>query len=115
MEVGAALARNKRIVPICHTDLKTTQLQRPLSDYQSFNASDTEGLQALYASFALEIGSATPLVDFEKLAEKVREFETRHREDKGAMMAAADAGNSTESTDVILPRPRVLCISSKQF
>ena len=31
------------------------------------------------------------------------------------MMASVDAASSTVSTDLILPQPRVLCISSKQF
>lgn len=115
IELGAGLARGKGIIPICHTDLNAAQLQRPLADYQSFNASDVEGLRGLYGSFASAIGSSVPCANFEQLAERIKEFETRHREDKGAMMASACAGLSTSSTDLTLPHPRVLCISSKQF
>src|SRR5450432_3071688 len=35
IELGAAVARNKPVVPICHTDLKKGQLvRRPLSDFE---------------------------------------------------------------------------------
>lgn len=115
IELGAGLSRGKRIIPICHTDLNTTQLQRPLADYQSVNASDVEELQRLYRILAEEIGSSVPSANFDDLANKVKEFEERHRQDKEAMMESADAASTTSSTDLTLPRPRVLCVSSKQF
>ena len=115
IELGAGLSRGKRIIPICHTDFKTTQLQRPLADYESINGSDIEGLRNLYHMLAAEIGSSVPSANFDELAGKVKDFEERHRQDKAAMMEAADAGSTTSSTDVKLPHPRVLCISSKQF
>ena len=115
IELGAGLSRGKRIIPICHTDLKTTQLQRPVADYQSVNASDVEGLERLYQILAEEIGSSVPSANFDDLAAKVQEFEQRHRQDKAAMMESADAASTTSSTDLTLPHPRVLCVSSKQF
>ena len=115
IELGAGLSRGKRIIPICHTDLKTTQLQRPIADYQSVNASDVEGLERLYQILAEEIGSSVPSANFNDLAAKVKEFEQRHRQDKAAMMESVDAASTTSSTDLTLPHPRVLCVSSKQF
>jgi hypothetical protein len=115
IELGAGLSRGKRIIPICHTDLNTTQLQRPLADYQSVNASDVEGLRRLYQILAAEIGSGVPSANFEELAGKVKEFEERHRRDKAVMMESVDAASATSSTDIKLPHPRVLCVSSKQF
>jgi hypothetical protein len=115
IELGAGLSRGKRIIPICHTDLNTTQLQRPLADYQAVDASDIEGLQRLYQILAEEIGSSVPSASFDELAGKVKAFEERHRQDKAAMMESVDAASTTSSTDLKLPHPRVLCISSKQF
>jgi hypothetical protein len=115
IELGAGLSRGKTIIPICHTDLNTTQLQRPLSDYQSVNASDIEGLRRLYQTLAAEIGSSVPSANFDELAGKVKAFEERHRQDKAAMMESVDAASTTSSTDVELRHPRVLCVSSTQF
>jgi hypothetical protein len=115
IELGAGLSRGKRIIPICHTDLITTQLQRPLSDYQAVNASDIEGLKGFYKFLAEEIGSSVPSANFEELAGKVKVFEERHRQNKAAIMESTDAASTTSSTNLRLPHPRVLCVSSKQF
>ncbi|MBV8819651.1 MAG: toll/interleukin-1 receptor domain-containing protein, partial [Acidobacteriaceae bacterium] len=115
IEVGAGLSRGKRIVPICHTDLNTSQLQRPLADYQAVDASDIEGLRRLYQIIAEGLGSSVPGTNFAELAAKVKEFEERHRKDKAAMMESVDAASTTSTTDLMLPQPRVLCVSSKQF
>lgn len=115
IELGAGLARGKPIIPICHTDLRSDQLQRPLADFQKIDASDAEGLGRLYQVLAEAIGSTVPCVDLRQLAEQIKEFEARHREDKSALNASLEAGSATPSTDLILPQPKVLCISSKQF
>lgn len=115
IELGAGLSRGKPLIPICHTDLRAEQLQRPLSDYETINASDEDGLRKLYATLADAIGSSVPCVDFQGLTHRISEFEERHRQDKSALKASLDAGSSTPSTDMLLPQPRVLCISSKQF
>jgi hypothetical protein len=115
IEMGAALARSKAIVPICHTDLKPAQLQRPLEDSQAIQASDPDGLRNLYSRLADELGSSTPSVDFNALAAEVRAFEVRHIEQKGTVAKAFYCGAETNTTDQVVFNPKVLCATSKQY
>jgi hypothetical protein len=115
IEMGAALARSKPIIPICHTDMKAAQLQRPLEDSQAIQASDPDGLRRLYSRFANELGSAMPSVDFNVLATEVRAFEVRHSEQKGMVTEAFYCGAKTTSTDQVVLNPKVLCATSTQY
>jgi hypothetical protein len=117
IELGAAMARSKRVIPICHTDLKANQLmRRPLSDYESLDASDPAGLKSLYAVFQTALDSRMPDVDFAALARAVREFEVRYLGQKdmieAAMVQATPPNTMTART---LQHPNVLCVSSEQF
>src|SRR5258708_2315830 len=68
IELGAALSRGKKIIPIYHTDLTQDKFQRrPWSDYEGFNAHDAEGLRSLYSVFRQTLGSRMPVVDFDSL------------------------------------------------
>ena len=115
IELGAALARSKTIIPICHTDLKAAQLQRPLADSEAIQASDADGLRRLYSRFADELGSAIPSVDFNALATEVRAFEVRHSEQKDTVAEAFYSGAETKTTDQVVLNPKVLCATSKQY
>jgi hypothetical protein len=115
IEMGAALARSKPIIPICHTDLKPGQLQRPLEDSQAVEASDTGGLRQFYGRLAQELGSEIPAIDFDAFAGEVHAFESRHREQKDAVTEAIDCGVETPTTNQSVSNPRVLCASSKQY
>jgi hypothetical protein len=115
IEMGAALARSKPIIPICHTDLKAAQLQRPLEDSQAIQASDPEGLRQLYSRLAHELGSATPSADFHALAAEVHAFEVRHGEQKDTVAEAFYCGAQTTTTDQVVTNPKVLCATSKQY
>jgi len=115
IELGAALSRGKKIIPIYHTDLTVETFQRrPLSDYEGFNAHDAEGLRSLYSVFQQAIGSRMPTVDFAALASKVEEFEARYVAQK-ATISESTGTRSTRSVSLQLPDPRVLCVSSEQF
>jgi len=115
IELGAALARSKAIIPICHTDLKAAQLQRPLADSEAIQASDPDGLHRLYSRLADELGSAMPSVDFDAFAAEVRIFEERHMEQKGTVSEAFYCGAQTTTTDQVVLNPKVLCATSKQY
>jgi hypothetical protein len=115
IEMGAALARSKPIIPICHTDLNPAQLQRPLEDSQAIQASNPDGLRRLYSRLADEIGSAMPSVDFNALADEVRAFEERHSEQKDMVTEAFYCGAQTPTTDQVVPNPKVLCATSTQY
>jgi hypothetical protein len=115
IEMGAALARSRPIIPICHTDLSPAQLQRPLEDSQAIQASDPDGLRRLYGRLAHELGSATPSVDFQALAAEVHAFEVRHGEQKGMVAEAFYCGAQTTTTDQVVTNPKVLCATSAQY
>lgn len=115
MEIGAALARKKPIIPVCHTDLEIGDLQRPLTDKQAIQAGSPEGLRKLYTRLANELGSAVPSIDFIEFAEKIRQFEDQHREQKRAVAQAYYCGSETATTDQTVKNPRVLCATSRQF
>jgi hypothetical protein len=115
IEMGAALARAKPIIPICHTDLKAAQLPRPLEDSQAIQASDPDGLKRLYKRLADQLGSATPSVDFDAFAAEIHDFEVLHREQKGTVSEAVYCGAQTSTTNQSVPNPNVLCATSQQF
>lgn len=115
IEMGAALARSKPIVPICHTDLKPGQLQRPLDDSQAIQASDPGGLRGLYGRLADKLGSTIPSVDFNAFAAEVAAFEVRHSEQKRTVTEAFYCGAETRTTDQVVLNPKVLCATSKQY
>jgi hypothetical protein len=116
IELGAALSRGKRVIPIFHTDLVAGQFQRrPLSDYEGFNASDPQGLRSLYSIFQRGLESRLPVVDFDALASKVKAFESRYLEEKKTIAASAKTTSSSEVLSLQLRKPRVLCVSSEQF
>lgn len=115
IELGAALARNKPVIPVCHTDLKASQLvRRPLSDYESFDASTQDGLRSLYSVFSSALGSRMPAVDFAALARSVHGFEIAYQAQKNTIAAAVrtPAGRVNART---FQDPSVLCVSSEQF
>ncbi len=90
IELGAALARGKTVIPVYHTDLTVEKFQRrPLSDYEGFNAHDPEGLRSLYSRLQQALGSRLPVVDFDSLASKVRAFESRYLRQKETISASA--------------------------
>jgi hypothetical protein len=116
IELGAALSRGKRVIPIFHTDLVAEEFQRrPLSDNEGFNAHDPEGLRSLYSVFQKGIESRMPTVDFGALASKVKVFESRYLEEKKTIAASAKTPSSSDVFSRQLQKPRVLCVSSVQF
>ena len=102
------------VVPICHTDLKAGQsVRRPLSDYESLDASSPEGLKKLYGIFKEELASRMPNVDFTMMAREVRQFGGKYRAQKETIDASGRAA-TTDATQK-LQQPNVLCVSSEQF
>jgi hypothetical protein len=114
MELGAALALDRKIIPVCHTDLVPDDLQGPLRDRQSIKASNARDLQRLYEAFADAIHSTVPKGDFESLAQEVRSFEETYASQKDTLRKSLDTGVGQPRTTRIA-EPTVVCISSKQF
>jgi hypothetical protein len=116
IELGAALSREKPIIPVCHTDLSADKLfRRPLSDYEAFNASDPEGLKGLFRVFKEALGSWMPTSEFEKIAEDIRNFEKRYLAEKQTITESIRNVDPPQALQRVLQRPRILCVSSNQF
>jgi hypothetical protein len=111
------LTRGKKVIPLCHTDLKAEQLvRRPWSDYEAIDAADPAGLKQLYESLALLLGARVPNINFMDLSKEVHEFERKYAAQKETIQQSAALGPSRrDGTDQILTHPTVLCVSSAQF
>jgi hypothetical protein len=110
-EAGAAHLRQIPIVPLCHGGLTCAQLPVPLSEYEGIQASDPEGLVALYRAIATALGSNIPEIDFRAFANEVDAFEAEYTREK-------DLTSSKVSLERVVERildPKALCISSPQF
>ncbi|MEO8592940.1 MAG: toll/interleukin-1 receptor domain-containing protein [Candidatus Solibacter sp.] len=116
IELGAALCRQERkILPVCHTNLRWKDFRvRPLADKQGFDAGTTDGLAYLYATVAGVLGSAVPRVDFGALAVTINEIEARYLEAKTTKAQSVDCPTPI-NLQVMLPKPRVLCVTSVRF
>jgi TIR domain len=115
IELGAALTRDKPVIPLCHTDLLASQLvRRPLSDYESFDAANPDGLRNLYEALRQALASRMPNVDFAGLARQVHEFEITYKAQK-KLIEAAVKPPPREATARTLQHPSALCVSSEQF
>lgn len=115
IELGAALTRDKPVIPLCHTDLLARQfVRRPLSDYEAFDASNPDGLKSLYEALRRSLASRMPDVDFAEMAHAVHQFEITYKAQK-KLIEAASATPAREATARTLQHPSVLCVSSEQF
>jgi TIR domain len=110
-EAGAAHLRQIPIVPLCHGGLTCAQLPVPLSEYEGIQASEPEGLVALYRAIATALGSSIPEIDFRAFADEVDAFEAEYAKEK-------DLTSPKVSLERVVERihdPKALCISSPQF
>jgi len=118
IELGAATFRRQMpiVIPLCHSDLAEGALETPLDRNQAITISTTDGVQALYERLASELGSRTPSVSFETLAEKLKRFEDEYRENNRLKEASAHLPPAEQqSLTETYVDPAVLCISSRQF
>ena len=67
-EVGAAWARNIRIVPFCHSGMVPRDLLMPLSVLNAIDAARPESLKRLYTTIAAVQKCAPPVRSFETLS-----------------------------------------------
>jgi TIR domain len=110
-EAGAAHLREIPIVPLCHGGMTCAQLPVPLSEYEGIQASEPEGLLALYRTIATALGSSIPEIDFGAFAGEVESFEAAYTREK-------DLTTSKVPLERVVERirdPKALCISSPQF
>jgi hypothetical protein len=110
-EAGAAHLRQIPIVPLCHGGLTCAQLPVPLSEYEGIQASEPEGLAALYRAIATALGSSIPETDFHAFAGEVDAFEAEYAKEKDLTASKVPLERVVER----IRDPKALCISSPQF
>lgn len=79
-EGGAGWARDIRVIPICHSGMRPVDLPIPLSLLQGVVGSDAGSLSPVIDMVAQLLESKVPVVDCERLAENVAEFEVEYVE-----------------------------------
>jgi hypothetical protein len=110
-EAGAAHLRQIPIVPLCHGGLTCAQLPVPLSEYEGIQASEPEGLVALYRAIANALGSSVPEIDFHAFVSEVNAFEAEYTKEKDLTASKVPFERVVER----IRDPKALCISSPQF
>jgi hypothetical protein len=110
-EAGAAHLRGIPIVPLCHGGLTCAQLPVPLSEYEGIQASERDGLAALYRVIATALGSSIPDIDFSAFASDVSTFEAEYSREKELTTPNVPLERVVER----IRDPKALCISSPQF
>jgi hypothetical protein len=100
-EAGAVWLRGIPVIPVCHSGLKPNDLPVPLSMLQGVEAGHPEGLERLYGAIARTLDLQVPDIDFDALANDVREVEKTQRQD----------GEAVET----IVNPRILCAASEQY
>ena len=74
-EAGAGWVKGIPIVPVCHTGLRPVDLPIPLNMLQGIEATDTTGLERMYALLAKQLGCTPPKQSFTKFVKSVQTFE----------------------------------------
>jgi hypothetical protein len=110
-EAGAAHLRGIPIIPLCHSDLTCAQLPVPLSEYEGIQASEPDGIKALYRAIANALGSSIPEIDFQAFTKEVISFENEYLAQREFAISKAPLEKSIER----IRDPKALCISSPQF
>jgi hypothetical protein len=110
-EAGAAHLRGIPIIPVCHSGLTSAQLPVPMSESEGLEASDPDGLRALYQAIASALGSDVPPINFDAFADEVETFEIEYRTQHAMASAEPTLHGSIEQVH----DPKALCISSQQF
>lgn len=110
-EAGAAHLRQIPIVPLCHGDLTCAQLPVPLSEYEGIQASEPEGLVALYRAIATPLGTSIPEIDFRAFVSEIDAFEAEYTREKDLTAAKVSLDRVVER----IHEPKALCVSSPQF
>jgi hypothetical protein len=110
-EAGAAHLRGIPILPLCHGGMTCAQLPVPLSEYEGIQATDPDGIVALYRTIATALGSSIPEIDFGAFAAEVEAFEAAYTREKDLTASSVPLQRVVERIN----DPKALCISSPQF
>nr|VFJ57942.1 MAG: TIR domain-containing protein [Candidatus Kentron sp. DK] len=100
IEVGAFWISNKNIFPMCHADLNSEDLHRPLADFQAINLYDPQGVRELIKSISNRLDlRAPPSFDPEEFCQNVMEIDKNIRKIFSSWHEIAAALRLTEDKD----------------
>jgi hypothetical protein len=100
-ESGCGWVRDIPVIPICHSELKVSELPMPLSALQAIEANDERGLGILFGSVAEAIGCAKPKVNYGAIRTKIEAIEQRLTQFPKRSMGSSPSG-STFSKDSLV-------------
>lgn len=116
-ETGAAYVRGIPIIPLCHSGLLPNQLPVPLGELQAIllgnpkKEGGVSGFERLYQAIADHLGSDVPRVNFDEYEDRFSRLEQIYAGERGTL-----AEGRVDQTGIeVIPSPKVLCISSRQF
>ena len=116
-EAGGGWIRGISVVPMCHTDIKPTELPIPLNMLEAIEVSNASGIQKLYSLIANKIGAQSPRDDFDSIVREFKEVEKKYKDDKLANLKdlASLSVNNEIPTIKRITKPKILCASNSQF
>ncbi len=117
-EAGGGWVRGIPVVPICHTDIKPTELPIPLNMLEAIQANDAAGINKLYQLISNQLEATLPgSKDYTALINEIKDIEKKYRDAKSAEIADVNlpAANHDFPNVKRLLKPKILCVSSKRF
>ena len=116
-EAGGGWIRGISVIPICHTDIKPTELPIPLNMLEAIEVSDALGIKKLYSLIANKIGAQPPKNNFNSIVSKFKEVEKKYKNDKLANLKdlASLPVNTDFPTIKRIIKPKILCASNPQY
>lgn len=116
-EAGGGWVRGIPVVPICHTDIKPTELPIPLNMLEAIQANDAPGINKLYKLISNQLGATLPATDYTPLINEIKDIEKKYRDVKSAEIADLNlpATNYDFPNVKRILKPKILCVSSRRF
>jgi hypothetical protein len=117
-EAGAGWLK-KRVVPLCHSGLRASQLSQPLASLQSFTIENPLDLQELCKLTASEAGLNLPHADWKQVSSKLsacaRQFGPPVRVPPGASPCWVFPKHEDRSTEAALERSLQTCKDARFY
>jgi hypothetical protein len=116
-ETGAAYVQDTPIISLCHSGLLLKQLPVPLDQFQAIQLNErhsdagVSGFERFYVAVADQLGSDVPRVNFDEYEDRLMQLEQTYAAERGQLAQGPVEGTAVE----VIPNPKVLCISSRQF
>lgn len=77
-EAGCSWIRNIPVIPLCHSGLTKGQLPVPISLLQAGDIDNESDLRTAFSTLTSILGCAQPIINYEEIIEKVKEFSLKY-------------------------------------